>query len=210
MSTSFLEFKNFEGDMNFCLEQGFIMGVIGKNGAGKTTFFNKLLGKKKKYKGQVLFCGEEIFDNHIKFVNQVGVISEDNKFYSTLSISDNVKLLGGFYDNFDNDAFKEMLARVQVSGGKKVEGLSRGEMMKFQLAFAVAHHPKLYIIDEATAGMDPVFKVEFYRILHELLEKEECSILMSTHIDEEIDKQMDYIAMFENGKMVSFKENFPE
>ncbi len=79
--------------------------------------------------------------------------------------------------------------------------------MKFQLAFAVAHRPKLYLLDEATAGMDPVFRIDFYRILRELLEGENCGIILSTHIEEEIEKQLDYVGMLEEGRLVSFGEN---
>ena len=85
--------------------------------------------------------------------------------------------------------------------------MSRGENMKFQLAFAIAHKPKLYLIDEATAGMDPVFRIEFYKTLRDEVLREDCGILLSTHLEEEIEKQLDYVGCLEAGKWLSFQEN---
>ena len=81
--------------------------------------------------------------------------------------------------------------------------------MRFQSAFAMAHKPVLYVLDEVTAGMDPVFRIDFFRLMHEVLD-DEVSVLMVTHIEEELDKKMDYIGVMENGRMVEFYENFPE
>lgn len=84
--------------------------------------------------------------------------------------------------------------------------MSRGELVKFQLAFAASHHPKLFLLDEATAGMDPVFRTDFYKFLHYLIAEEECSVILSTHIEEEIEKQLDYVGILDEGRFVSFKE----
>ena len=79
--------------------------------------------------------------------------------------------------------------------------------MKFQMAFAVAHHPKLYLLDEVTAGMDPVFRIDFFKLLHQVIENEEAAVLMTSHIESELKKQMDYIGILEHGTMAYFGEN---
>lgn len=79
--------------------------------------------------------------------------------------------------------------------------------MRFQMAFAMAHGTKLYLLDEATAGMDPVFRVDFFKILHEVIAEEEASVLMATHLAEELEHKMDYVGIMEEGRMVSFGEN---
>ena len=78
--------------------------------------------------------------------------------------------------------------------------------MKFQMAFAMAHKPSIYLLDEVTAGMDPVFRIDFFKILHEVIAEEKASVLMTSHIQEEIKMKMDYVGIMEQGKMVSFGE----
>ena len=85
--------------------------------------------------------------------------------------------------------------------------MSRGELMKFQFAFAVAHRPRLLLLDEATAGMDPVYRKDFFKRLKNLLASEECSIIMSSHLEEDIKQQFDYLGGFEEGNFIYFKEN---
>ena len=137
----------------------------------------------------------------------MGFVSEDHEFLGARSLIQNGELLGRFYENFDMDRFRETLSQLGLPLSKNVHVLSRGENMKFQLAFAMAHHPDLYLIDEATAGMDPVFRMEFYRILRRLLEEDRCSVILSTHSREEITKELDYIGVLEEGKLISFGEN---
>ena len=85
--------------------------------------------------------------------------------------------------------------------------MSRGEKLKFQLAFAIAHQPCLYLIDEATAGMDPVFRKEFFEILQRLIVDEQASILMTSHIVSEIQRKTDYVGVMKEGKLVTFTES---
>ncbi len=197
-------------DIDFSVEEGFITGIVGKNGAGKSTLFHLFMSRKKEYQGEIRLDGKEIHENHTEFLDEVGYIVEENTFITSYSARENARYLGAFYTNFDTALFEALMHRQKLSLSKTIGSMSRGELMKFQVAFAVAHHPKLYLIDEATAGMDPVFRVEFYRILHEILEKERCAILISTHIEEEIERQIDYVGVLEEGKLISFKENFPE
>lgn len=196
-------------NVSFDLPRGYIMGMVGKNGAGKTTFFDYLMNEKRRYTGAFLLDGEEIHENHVRFLDRVGFVSEENRFLEHRSAAQNAGLLGRFYTDFDGELFARTLEGSGVSTHKNVGRMSRGEQMKFQLAFAVAHRPRLYLLDEATAGMDPVFRVDFYRMLRELLAAEECSVILSTHIGEEIERELDYVGVLEAGRLVSFGENAP-
>lgn len=196
-------------EISFQLPGGYIMGLIGKNGAGKTTFFDYIMDKKKRYSGQILLDGRDIHEDHLQVLDKTGFVSEKNEFMELRTAGQNARMLGRFYSSFDMELFEGMLERCKVSSGKTVGKMSRGEMVKFQLAFAVAHRPRLYLMDEATAGMDPVFRIDFYRMLHELLQDEDCGIILSTHIEEEIEKQLDYVGVLEEGRLVSFGENVP-
>ena len=193
--------------ISFSLPEGYIMGLIGKNGAGKSTFFRTVTGEHAGYEGKLLLNGTPLGEDHVWDMEHMGFVYEDHPFLGSRSLIQNAELLGRLYENFDMDRFRETLSQFGLPLSKNVNVLSRGENMKFQLAFAMAHHPSLYLIDEATAGMDPVFRMEFYRILRNLLEEERCSVILSTHVREEITKELDYVGVLEDGKLVSFGEN---
>lgn len=193
--------------ISFALPEGYIMGLIGKNGAGKSTFFRTVMGENSRYTGNLLLEGSALRGNHVAAMEKIGFVSEDNTFLGARSLIQNGELLGCFYNHFDMERFRQTLSQFGLPFTRNVHDLSRGERMKFQLAFATAHHPRLYLVDEATAGMDPVFRTDFYRILRRLLDEESCSVILSTHIREEITKELDYVGVLEEGKLTSFGEN---
>ena len=193
-------------DVSFSLKAGYIMGLAGENGAGKTTLIDYIMNPEQRYMGAIRIQGENIRENHVDMRNKIGFVSEENYFLEDMTIGQNEALLGHLYDHWDGKFFQEMLKKVGLTSGKTVGKLSRGERMKFQVAFAAAHHPVLYLLDEVTAGMDPVFRIDFFKILQELIATEEASVLMTSHIREEIDRKMDYIGILEQGRLVQFHE----
>ena len=215
MESIVLEFEDVTGksgkfrlsDISFALPAGYMMGLVGKNGAGKTTCLKYVMREKTLYTGSIRIDGKDRLERQAAFRNQVGFVSEDNVFFEERTGAQNVELLQNFYDHFDRALFSETMERLEVSSGKSYYKMSRGERMKFQMAFAMAHHPKLYLLDEVTAGMDPVFRVDFFKLLHGIIEKEEAAVLMTSHTQSEMKKQMDYIGILEQGKMTYFGEN---
>ena len=208
-----LEFKNVTGktkhfnlqNISFTLEPGFIMGLAGKNGAGKSTLIDYIMNPKQQYTGEILVDGVNIRDQHYLMMNRIGFISDDNAgFILEKSAKENAQLFGMLYDEWDETLFEEAMKKVNLSLGKIVGKMSRGEMFKFQTAFAMAHKPVLYLIDEATAGMDPVFRIDYFKILQEIIAGETASILMTSHIQDEIQRKMDYVGVMEDGKLVKF------
>lgn len=196
-------------EVDFELPGGYIMGIVGKNGAGKTTFFDYIMDGRKRYAGELLLEGKEIHENHLQTLDRIGFVSEKNEFMEMRTAGQNAKMLGRFYSQFDMDLFERTAERLGIGKNKTVGEMSRGERMKFQLAFAVAHVPKLLLLDEATAGMDAVFRIDVYRLLRDLIKEENCSVVLSTHIEEEIEKQLDYVGVLEKGRFISFRENLP-
>lgn len=209
-----LEFRNVSGkkrgfalkNISFTVQNGFITGLIGHNGAGKTTLFHYIMDANAMYEGMIFIDGKELNMQREKVMNVIGFVSEEQIFFRERTAIENVKMLKTLYDEFSMDVFHEQMKKMELSVNKKVESMSRGEFLKFQMAFAMAHQTKLYLLDEVTAGMDPVFKKDFFRILHELMKEEDVAILMSTHIEEEIEVHMDYIATLEKGQLISFEE----
>ncbi len=160
-------------------------------------------------KGEIYFQGMDIRKEKEWFLEKCAYIADDNRFFNKRSALENVELLGGFYDKMDKEIFKTYMKEMDIGCGKMVGAMSRGQFIRFQIAFARAHHASLYLLDEATAGMDPVFRREFYHVLRQIL-TEDATIIMTTHIQSDIDKNMDYICRLEQGKMISFQENFGE
>ena len=115
-----------------------------------------------------------------------------------------MELFGLLYDNWDETRFFQTMQKMNLSPSKVVGKMSRGEMFKFQTAFAMAHRPAIYFIDEATAGMDPVFRIDYFKILQEIIAEEDASILMTSHIQDEIQRKMDFVGIMEDGKLVEF------
>ncbi len=209
-----LEFEHVTGnskkfhleDISFSLPAGYIMGLAGKNGAGKTTLIDYIVNPKKQYQGSIKIAGEDIHSRHTYINNKIGFISEENQFLKERSAMQNAEILSVFYQEWDMDLFRNALKKMELSEKRVVGKMSRGELMKFQMAFAMAHRPVLYLLDEATAGMDPVFRIDFFKMLHEVIATEEASVLMTSHIQDEMAQKMDYVGVLERGRISSFGE----
>lgn len=210
-----LTFQNVTGkgrrfhlhDINMELEPGFIYSLIGKNGAGKTTLMKYILEENSRYDGVILVNGTDIRMNHVNAMKDIGFISDEHEFFGNRTGKQNVELLGRFYDSFDMERFEQGMKKMGVSPHTTYKSLSRGEKMKFQIAFAMAYSPSIYLMDEVTAGMDPVFKIEYFDMLRNLIRDESCSVLMTTHILSEVERQTDYVAVMEDGHMGEFEES---
>ena len=194
-------------NVTMTLENGYIYAVTGKNGAGKTTLFNYILTEKKRYTGSIKLFGYELAGNHAKTMEITGLVSEDNTFFENRTGRQNAEILGLVYDNFDMELFDKCMKKMNVSSQTTLWRMSRGERMKFQLAFAIAHHSRLYLLDEATAGMDAVFKIELFDMLRQLIAGEDCCVLITTHDMSEIAKNTDYVAIMDNGTLGEFVES---
>lgn len=207
-----LEFQNVTGiskkyalqDINFTLEAGYIMGLAGKNGAGKSTLLDYIMNPKQQYTGEILVNGVNIRDNHRHMMNKLGFVSDNNPFLMERTAEQNAELLGSLYAEWDKGVFCNAMKKMELSVKKTVGKMSRGEFFKFQTAFAMAHKPSIYLIDEATAGMDPVFRIDYFKMLQEIIADESASIVMTSHIQDEIHRKMDFVGIMEEGRLIEF------
>lgn len=210
-----LELKHVSGtskkfalqDVSFGLEPGYIMGLAGKNGAGKSTLFDYIMNTRKQYTGEILINGVDIRTNHSYMKNKIGFVSESNTFFMEYTAKENAELLKAFYEEWDMELFQNTMKKMNVSVHRTVGKLSRGEYFKFQMAFAMAHNPAIYLLDEVTAGMDPVFRIDFFKILQEVIATEKASVVMTSHIQDEMVQKTDYVGVLEKGKLVKFGES---
>lgn len=217
MEQTMLEFVHVTGrarkfhleDVNFSLPAGYLMGLAGKNGAGKTTLMDYIMNPRQCYRGTIRMDGVDIRSDHRAVLEKIGFVSDKNSFLTECSARQNAQVLGNLYEQFNMDLFSETMKKMELSEGKAVGKMSRGEQMRFQMAFAMAHGTRLYLLDEATAGMDPVFRVDFFKVLHEVIAEEQASVLMATHLAEELERKVDYVGILESGRLISFGENQP-
>lgn len=217
MEQTMLEFVHVTGrarkfhleDVNFSLPAGYLMGLAGKNGAGKTTLMDYIMNPRQCYTGTIRMDGVDIRSDHRAVLEKIGFVSDKNSFLTECSARQNAQVLGNLYEQFNMDLFSETMKKMELSEGKTVGKMSRGEQMRFQMAFAMAHGTRLYLLDEATAGMDPVFRVDFFKVLHEVIAEEQASVLMATHLAEELERKVDYVGILESGRLISFGENQP-
>lgn len=193
-------------DVSFALDAGYIYAIEGENGAGKTTLFNYILSEKTLYTGTIRFEGTDIVGRHRELMNPIGFVSEDHPFFNERSAIQNVEMLSVLYDDFDRELFKETLKEMDVASTLTYGKMSRGEKIKMQLAFAIAHKSRLLLMDEATAGLDPVFRIELFNLLRRKIAETEMTVLMSSHNEEEIRKNADYVALMQDGRLGGFHE----
>ena len=207
--TNFLEvsnlsksFKSFAlKDISFTLPKGYIMGLIGPNGSGKTTTIKLILNMMKREGGEVKImeldnCADE---NAVK--SKLGVVFDSNCFCDDWTVSRTERSVSVFYKNWNSGKFSRLLGRFGIERKKKVKELSKGMQMKLMLACAFSYDAKLLILDEPTSGLDPVSRDELLGILSEYIEDGEHSVLFSTHITADLERAADYITYINGGEL---------
>ena len=200
------KYKDFSlKDISFSLPEGYILGLIGRNGAGKTTLMNCIIGA-IPYKGNIYVDGAINTLHERSATEKVGFIIEDGPFLKKETLGRNGELLGALYNEWNEDKFYDYLKKMELHYDQVYEELSKGMETKFQLAFALAHSPKLLILDEPTGGLDPVFRRNFLKILQDVVNEEMVSAIISTHLTTDLDKIADYVMLLDDGEMVFFED----
>ena len=198
-------FPDFTLDhVSFQVPQGRIVGFIGENGAGKSTTINLILNELKRDGGTVEVLGRDPADPAVRA--DVGVVFDACNFPEVFTPLDVEKVLSGVYSAWDSQLYREYLARFALPERQRVKTLSKGMKMKLAISAALAHRPKLLILDEATAGLDPVVRDEILDLLLDFIQDEEHSVFFSSHITSDIQKIADYVVLIHQGKIVFEEE----
>lgn len=200
------EYKDFvlEG-MDLTIERGKIMGLVGENGAGKTTAMKAMLGIIRADGGTVSFFGKELSGDCAENKNDIGVVLGEVNFYETMTPEQVGKVCKGIYKNWDEKRFEESLDRMNVALNKKIKDFSKGMRIKLALATALSHGARLLILDEPTSGLDPVAREEVLDEFKAFTEDGEGAILLSSHITSDLEKIADDITFIHRGKVVFTK-----
>lgn len=196
-------YKNFSLDCSLNVMPGCVTGLIGQNGAGKSTTFKAVLGLISCDGGTVTVLGKDLKDFKAEDKENLGVALSDSGFSGYLTIKDIIPVLKNLYSNFDYSFFSEQVNRFQLPLDKKIKDFSTGMKAKLKVLVAVSHNAKLLILDEPTAGLDVIARDELLELLREFMEKdEERSILISSHISGDLESLCDDIYMIHDGKII--------
>lgn len=188
-------------DISFTLEPGYIFGLIGRNGAGKTSLIRTLMNLYLKDSGNVTVDGCSMDSMEREAKDRIGFVLDDFLFEERMSIASSGKLFGASYSGYSHDLFLKFCERFGLNPNQKTGRLSRGQKTRFQLAFALSHQAKLFIMDEPAAGLDPLFRRELTGYMQELVEDGTRSVLFSTHLTSDLDRIGDYIALIDEGRL---------
>lgn len=188
--------------INFSIPKGKIIGLIGKNGAGKSTTLKAILNLIPIDHGEIEMFGKDFLTEEINCKQNLGVVLGSFDFYKEKKIKDITKVTKRFYPNWDETAYQKYLAEFSLDPEKKVKELSAGMQVKYSIVLALSHQAKLLIFDEPTSGLDPVSRDDLIMIFLQLVKNGERSILFSTHITSDLEKCADAILYIKEGKLI--------
>ena len=202
--------KHFAGfaleDISLSLQPGTITGLVGANGAGKSTTIKLILNLLHRDTGTIQIFGMDNIAEESAVKQRIGVVFDEPCFHDILSPYYIGQYMAGLYPNWDHKVFHAYLKRFGLPENKTVKEFSRGMKMKLSIAAAMSHHPDFLILDEPTSGLDPLVRDEILDIFLDFLQDERHAILLSSHITSDLDKVADTIALLDNGRLLFHEE----
>ena len=199
-------YGEFSLECSLEVQAGCVTGLIGKNGAGKSTTFKAILGLIYPDGGKIEVFGKPVEKLSISDREQIGVVLSDSGFSGYLTIKDLISMLRNMYGNFREDEFLRRCKKFRLPLDKKIKEFSTGMKRKLQVLAAISHDAKLLILDEPTAGLDVIARDELLNLLREYMEQDERAILISSHISSDLEGLCDDVYMIDDGKIVMHTE----
>lgn len=193
-------------DLNLTLPGGCILGLIGENGAGKSTTIRLILGMLRADSGTVTILGQDSRENPVLTKQDIGVVLDEVGIPECMTPKQVGKVMANVFLRWNAETYQGLLARFSLPENKKFKEFSKGMKMKLGLAVALSHEAKLLILDEATGGLDPVVRDEVVDMLAEFTRDETHAILISSHIVSDLEKLCDYVAFLHKGKLLLCEE----
>lgn len=215
-----IEIKNLRKNLgNFSLKiddlkipEGFVTGFIGPNGSGKTTTIKLIMNMINKDEGFIKIWGKDYKINNLNIKDKIGYVGEFSGYLHEAKIGRIKKSLSVFYKNWDEKLYEKYMKQFNLNEDKAYKDLSKGQQKKFEIVMAMSHHPKLIIMDEPTANLDPLVRNELLNILQERIEEDNATVFFSTHITSDLDKIGDYVVFIYKGEifLADTKDNILE
>lgn len=189
-------------NVSFTVPKGTIVGLVGENGAGKSTTIGCILNTIFRDRGEVKLLGQEMRDEDTQLRQRIGVVYDGDNFPGYYTAEQLAEVMRRAYQQWDDSLFEKYLLKFGLDRKQKIKTYSKGMIMKLAIGTALAHKSELLILDEATSGLDPVMREEMLEIFLEFIENENHSILLSSHITSDLEKIADYITFLHEGKVI--------
>ena len=200
-------YRDFSLDCSLQLKEGCITGLIGANGAGKSTAFKAILGLIRPEEGEITILGEKGGNLTGKTKEEIGVVLPESTFSRYLKVKQIIPIMKELYSRFDREYFLEQCRRFSIPEDKILKEFSTGMLAKLKILLALSYHPKILILDEPTSGLDVLTRDELLTVLREYMEEsEERGILISSHISSDLEGLCDDMYMIDQGKIVMYEE----
>lgn len=200
------QYDKFRLECTMEVPVGQVTGLIGRNGAGKSTAFKSILGLIRTDGGTIEVFGKNVNDLTTKDKEQIGVVLADSGFSGYLTVKDLIPMLNAMYADFSKEKFMKDCERMELPLNKKIKDFSTGMKRKLQILAALSHNAKLLVLDEPTAGLDVIARDELLNLLREYVEDGERSVIISSHISSDLEGLCDDVYMIENGKIILHEE----
>ncbi|MGI6070953.1 MAG: ABC transporter ATP-binding protein [Blautia sp.] len=191
--------------INLEVPAGSIVGLVGENGAGKTTMIRSILQMVHLDEGEIFYNGERKTWEDYGWKDEISVVLTGLAAYAQMNAIQLGKCMANIYSQWDMGQYHSYLKRFRIDEKKKILKYSQGTSMKLNLAVALSHHAKFLILDEATSGLDPVVRDEILEILLDFIQEEDHTVFMSTHIVSDLERVADYIAFLHEGRLEFFE-----
>lgn len=195
--------------ITMALEQGSIMGLIGENGSGKTTLIKLVLNLIALTAGEIKVLGMDSIKQEQDIKQKIGFVPDENMFYEMFTAKEVNKVISKLYQDWQSTTYFDYLDKFEIPTNKKIKSFSMGMKKKLAIACAFSHKAEILLLDEPMNGLDPVARAEIRDILQEFVETESHSVLLSTHITEDLEKISDYVTLIEKGNLL-FSKNREE
>ena len=200
------EYDSFKLDLKeLIVKKGYITGFIGPNGSGKTTTIKSIMNMVKADSGEILVLGEDI-SKDVKVKESLSFVGDTCGFLEEAKVKNIKNSVARFYKNWDENLYRKIVDKFNINENLIYGKLSKGKKKQFELAIALARKPKVLIMDEPTANLDPIVRNEFLEVLQEQMESEENTVFYSTHITSDLEKCADYIIFIYKGKIILYGE----
>ena len=199
-------YGDFSLSLDLTLPEGCILGLIGENGAGKSTAIRSILGMIRPDAGTVRVLGHDNRQNFAPVREEIGVVLDESGFPECLTAEQIGRVMAGIFRNWDAAQYGALLDRLAVPRGKPYKDFSRGMKMKQAIAVALSHRARLLVLDEPTSGLDPVVRDEVVALFSDFTRDEGHSVLISSHIVSDLEKLCDYVAFLHKGRLLLCEE----
>ena len=199
-------YPGFDLRLDLSLPQGCILGLVGENGAGKTSTIKALLGAIRPDAGSLSMLGQPVGEENAALRERIGVVLDDPGYPECVTARQLGGIMAGIFRSWEPGSFTALLKKLAIPEDKAFKELSRGMKMKLSIAAALSHGAELLILDEPTSGLDPVVRDEVVELFSEFTRDEQHAILISSHIVSDLEKLCDYIAFLHQGRLLLCEE----